>query len=194
METFPKSNEISLVTQRYLKKYRCILQEMIQEMTSAKLSDSISYNFMVQMIPHHRAAIEMCRNLLQYTTCIPLQEIAEGIITEQTQSIHDMERILCHCERQRNSCQDLSCYQNQMNRIMESMFDAMENACSDNRLNADFMREMIPHHRGAVEMSRNALSYHICPGLIPILNAILVSQERGICQMEKLLKEIERND
>lgn len=190
MNSYKPSNELSLVTQKYLKTYRCILSDMIEGMTCAKLTDSISYNFMVQMIPHHRAAIEMCRNLLQYTTCIPLQNIAESIIAEQTKSIANMEDILCSCGRQRNSGQDINCFQNKMNRIMETMFTDMENACSDNQLNANFMREMIPHHRGAVEMSKNALQYNICPGLIPILNAIIASQERGICQMEELLKEI----
>lgn len=190
MNSFRKSQELSLVTQRYLKTFHCILKDMIKGMTGAKLTDSISYNFMVQMIPHHRAAIEMCQNLLQYTTCIPLQNIAEGIIAEQTKSIEDMEQILCSCGRQRNSCQDLNRCQNKMNRIMDTMFTAMENACSDNQLNANFMREMIPHHRGAVEMSKNTLQYNICPGLIPILNAIIASQERGICQMEELLGEI----
>ena len=190
MNCYKPSNELSVVTQKYLKTYRCILNDMIKEMTCAKLTDSISYNFMVQMIPHHRAAIEMCQNLLQYTTCIPLQNIAEGIIAEQTKGIANMEEILCACGRQRNSGRDLNCFQNKMNRIMETMFTDMENACSDNQLNANFMREMIPHHRGAVEMSKNTLQYNICPGLIPILNAIIASQERGICQMEELLREI----
>ena len=53
---------------------------MIQQMNSAQLSNSISYNFIVQMIPHHKAAIEMSCNLLQYTTLVPLQEIALNII------------------------------------------------------------------------------------------------------------------
>lgn len=40
---------------------------MIQGMTDDELDESISHNFIVQMIPHHKAAIEMSQNLLQYT-------------------------------------------------------------------------------------------------------------------------------
>lgn len=185
-----QSCELSNVAKKYLDTFSCILEDMIRGMTSAKLTDSISYNFMVQMIPHHRAAIEMSRNLLQYTTCIPLQDIALGIVEEQTKSIADMEKILCACGRQKNSGQDLCRFQKRMNQIMETMFLHMRDAYGDNQLNADFMREMIPHHRGAVEMSQNTLEYNICPGLIPVLNAIIVSQERGIRQMEKLLRTI----
>ena len=78
---------LSEVTRIYLCRFEDILEEMIADMTEAKLTGSLSHNFIVQMIPHHRAAIEMSRNVLQYTTCIPVQNIAQTIIREQTRSI-----------------------------------------------------------------------------------------------------------
>ncbi len=185
-----RSKELSIVTKKYLDAFSCILGEMIRGMNSAKLGDSISYNFIVQMIPHHRAAIEMSRSLLQYTTCVPLQNIALGIVEEQTKSIADMEKIICICGQHKNCPQDLCRFQSRIDQIKDTMFQDMKDACADNRINADFMREMIPHHRGAVEMSENTLKYPICPELIPILNAIIASQERGIAQMERLLREM----
>jgi len=179
---------MSNVTKDYLTTFRCILDHMILGMTNVELTDSISYNFIVQMIPHHRAAIEMSRNLLKYTTFIPLQNIAEQIIAEQTRSIENMRRAVCVCQSFGNCNRDVCCYQNTVQNIMETMFSHMENACASNQLNANFIREMIPHHRGAVEMSENALKYDICPELIPILEAIIASQKKGICQMQKLLR------
>ena len=84
-------------TKKYLDKFYCILDELIEGMTSAELTDSISDNFIVQMVPHHKAAIEMSENLLQYTTFVPLQNIAEGIISEQTKSIENMLAIQNRC-------------------------------------------------------------------------------------------------
>ena len=181
---------LSNVTQRYLVAYRRILNKMRCGMTEATLTDSISQNFIVQMIPHHRAAIEMSENILQYTTCVPLQEIAEGIVTEQTQSIADMKAILPTCSIEISSAQTLCCYRREVDRIISTMLTAMDAACADNNISADFMREMIPHHRGAVELSRTALCYPICSGLRPILEAIIASQTRGICQMQRLLDGI----
>ncbi|MGN0171153.1 MAG: hypothetical protein ACI39E_00035 [Acutalibacteraceae bacterium] len=68
---------LSDVTKDYLCSYQDILYTMIGEMTNAPLTDSISHNFIVQMIPHHEAAIDMARSLLRCTTCIPLQTIAK---------------------------------------------------------------------------------------------------------------------
>lgn len=179
---------LSNVTKNYLSAYHCILDGMIQKMTKAELNSSISHNFIVQMIPHHRAAIEMSENILKYTINISLQDIAANIVSEQTRSIENMEKILDCCSRQKDSEQDLCLYQKKMDRIMQVMFSQMGGARSTNEINCDFMREMIPHHMGAVEMSQNTLQYEICPELKPILEAIITSQERGIWQMRNLLR------
>ncbi len=178
---------LSIVSKKYLTEYHRILDRMIQGMTSAKLTNSISNNFIVQMIPHHQAAIQMSLNILKYTTCIPLEKIAQQIVSEQTKSISDMRTIQSSCSQHRNSRQELYSYQGWMDQIMERMFRAMEQAPATNQIDTDFLQEMIPHHRGAVEMSKTTLQYSICPGLKPILHAIITSQEQGIQQMEALL-------
>ncbi len=182
------SCRLSNVTKNYLSRFHCILDEMIQGMTTAKLTDSISHNFIVQMIPHHRAAIEMSDNILRYTTNIPLQDIAASIVSEQTKSIANMEEVLNCCSKMDSPEQDLCLYQRKTEQIMQRMFSKMEYARSTNQINCNFMWEMIPHHMGAVEMSQNTLQYDICPELKPILEAIITSQQKGISQMRNLLQ------
>lgn len=183
-----KSCVLSNVTKDYLAAFHCILDDMIRGMTGAELTSSISRNFIVQMIPHHQAAIEMSRNILKYTTCVPLQEIAEQIVEEQTRSIANMEKALCCCSERTNCDRDVRLYQRRVDQILRNMFTGMENACVCNDVTVNFMREMIPHHCGAVELSENALRYDICPELKPILEAIIASQKRGIRQMRQLLR------
>ncbi len=182
-----KSCRFSNVTKKYLNDFYCILDQMIQGMTDANLSDSISHNFIVQMIPHHRAAIEMSQNLLQYTTFIPLQDIALNIIQAQTQSIEHMRQSLNICTDLKNSSRELCLYQRNFHQITQTMFSEMNCACSSNNINKNFIREMIPHHEGAIRMSKNALRFPVCPELIPILNAIITSQEKGVRKMQCLL-------
>lgn len=181
-------NHFSHVTNAYLAEYQSILNEMIRGMSSAALTDSISHNFIVQMIPHHRAAIQMSQNILKYTTNLPLQTIAENIISEQTKSIANMEAILAVCGAQSNTPQDVSAYQAAVSQITQAMFFQMSHAQAANQINADFIREMIPHHEGAVRMSENVLQFPICSQLKPVVEAILVSQKRGIRQMQYLLE------
>ena len=82
---------LSRVAERYYARSREILGTMTLAMTTALETGSVSHNFIVQMIPHHQAAVEMAQNLLQYTTCVPLQELADRIIIEQTRGIETMQ-------------------------------------------------------------------------------------------------------
>lgn len=185
-----KKCELSNVTINYLNEFYYILDKMINEMTSAELGSSISYNFMVQMIPHHQAAIEMSENILKYTTNITLQNIALGIVNEQTKSIKNMESILCHCKGVQNTESGLNIFQCRIDDIMNTMFLEMEKSRVSNDINCNFLWEMIPHHLGAVRMSEETLKFDICPELIPILKAIISSQKKGIAQMQRLQRNL----
>lgn len=173
-------------TKNYLREFRFILDDMIEGMTDAEQTDSISHNFIVQMLPHHEAAVRMSENLLKYTTNIELQNIAQGIISEQTESIENMERILRRCSEIRNPRQCNYRYKRRTEEIMRTMFARMRDAESTNSIDCNFIREMIPHHLGAVCMCENALRFEVCGGLKPILRSIISSQKRGIAQMRRL--------
>ncbi len=181
------SCRLSENTKRYLERYYCILEDMIAGMAGAEQTESISYDFIVQMIPHHQAAIEMSKNLLCYTTNLPLQRLAEGIIEEQTEGIAQMQAALSCCSQVCNCEQDQCLYRRRTEQVLETMFSRMEEAGECNCINHNFMREMIPHHRGAVCMAENALRFELCPELVPVLEAIRVSQCRRIREMERLL-------
>ena len=176
-------------TRDYVEQYHCILDEMIRNMNCAELTDSLQGSFITQMIPHHLAAFQMSKNLLCYTTNIPLQDIALNIISSQEKSIQNMTEVFPRCESCINCKRDIECYEMKNERIISDMFYEMKSACTDNNINCNFMREMIPHHRGAVRMSENALRFSLCPELVPLLDAIIVSQKEGIRKMQCLMKK-----
>ena len=178
------------VTAAYIDAYCNIYRDMENNMTGINLTDSISQNFINQMIPHHEAAIKMAQNLLRFTTCIPLQNMANCMIAEQTESIECMKEVLCKCEKCQNSERDICLYNRRFDAITQRMFDEMGFACADNCLNANFIRELIPHHEGGIRMSKNALSFCVCPELKPILCSIIESQTRDVREMKRLLCKI----
>lgn len=177
---------LSLNTQSYLSEYNSILARMAARMESAELNSSISGSFIRQMLPHHEAAIEMSENLLRYTTDLALQRIAQNIITEQTRSIEAMRRIQRVCANTENTPQSAARYAQCVSGIVENMLSAMESAPSANSIDLDFISEMLPHHEGAIRMSRLALRFSLCPGLVPILNDIISSQSRGVRELREV--------
>lgn len=182
--------ELSRVTNDYLAEFEKILDDMICAMTNAPQGNSITCDFIAQMIPHHMAAIEMSHNILKYTTNIQLQGIADNIISEQTKSIENMREVEKCCGAIKNSECDVKRYHCKMDEIFAPMFEGMRNAQKTNCLNCNFIREMIPHHMGAVKMAENTLCFDICDELKPILKAIIISQKRGIEQMQRLMRRL----
>lgn len=180
----------SINTTDYLERYHSILNEMIAQMSSVELTGSISADFIRKMLPHHRAAIAMSENLLRYTTNIPLQNIALDIISTQKRSIENLSAAEEVCSGYTNTPAELTAYLKKSDRIIQHMFHEMRYARSTNSIDADFIREMIPHHEGAIGMSENARSYPICPELIPLLNEIIITQNHGVRQMQQLLRQI----
>ena len=176
------------------KTYLCcfyqILDEMIQGMTTAGLNQSISHNFVVQMIPHHKAAIQMSNNILRFTENSAVRRIAQRIIEGQTQGISQMEEALSICNQLTNPQMDLRLYQRRMDLIYREMYAKMGCTPESNALAAIFMREMIPHHQGAIRMAENALKYDVCTELVPILRSIITQQRQGVAQMRGLLSRM----
>ena len=139
------------------------------------------------MLPHHKAAIELAQNLLLYTTCLPLEQMAESIICTQTQSVEKMEAALPGCTSLMNPEQAVYRYQRRYRQIADTMFYRMGSIPPENNINGGFMREMIPHHKGAIEMAKNAMCFFVCDLLKPILENIIQTQEQGVKHMEMLL-------
>lgn len=172
----------------YLKTFNCILRTMISRMTEVVPINSVSHNFILQMIPHHHAAIQMSKNVLQYICHEQVRTIALNIISEQTKSIANMEHVLCRCGCYTNSDSSIMEYQTNFLKIATEMYYKMSHAKTGSLIDYNFITEMIPHHEGAISMSLNTLQYDICPELKPILKAIIVSQRKGVKEMENLLK------
>ena len=174
----------------YLDAYYDILDAMKRKMSSAKQTANISWDFITKMIPHHQAAVEMCENVLRYTVSEPVSTLAQTIIRQQTQGIAEMKNLLCPCGTVCNSSQDVCLYRSRNTQILNTMFFDMAHV-SGVGVEQNFLREMIPHHEGAVQMSENALSFCICQSLRPILQNIITTQEQEIGEMEQLLMRME---
>lgn len=185
------SPKISNVAKRYLDTYFVILDTLIRCINEIKPTDSISGNFIKQIIPCHKAAIDMSLNILRYTTDIEVQNIALNIIAELTKSIDDITAVEVCCRAKTNTPIQLKPYMKTYNEIANKMFSEMKSTPQTNNLNYNFLCEMIPLQRGTVRICENALKYSICQELNPIINAIIRCQKECIAQMQTLVRRFQ---
>lgn len=177
-------------SKRYLCCYYQILDEMIQGITTAKLTRSLSHNFIVQMIPHHQAAVRMCRNLLQYSDDGAVRRLAQRITDQQTQGLQAMEGLLADCGQPANPQMDLRLCHRRTELILRELFSQMGSAPEGNRLDLVFLRQMIPHHLGAARMAQNTLRYQVATGLAPVLRSTIDTHCKEVRQMRALLRRM----
>ncbi|GLC90351.1 DUF305 domain-containing protein [Lysinibacillus piscis] len=182
-----KSIELSNVTKNYLEEYKRILHKMMQGMTYVTITCSISENFIKQILPHQIAAIKMSENVLQYTTNIPVQNLALATVKTSTEMVENLEALQNRCCVVQNSEYELYEYMCTYKEITEVMFQAMCAPPVSNSINVNYLRAMIIHHQGGVRLAQNVLRFCICQELIPILRCMIQEMCEQIEAMEKLL-------
>lgn len=77
-------------------------------------------------------------------------------------------------------------------KAMDDMHADMMSGIMDPDPDAAFVRGMLPHHRGAVDMARTALKYGKDPELRKLAQEIIEAQEREIKFMQEWLKKNSR--
>lgn len=181
-------SHLSEETCQYLSEYCYILQNMIMEMTGAELGCSISHNFIMQMIPHHQAAVAMSENILKFSNNSNVRRIAENIIAEQNASIEAMRNIEENTKNLLNCRQDLQKYQCCICEIMRKMFCCLKTAAQTDCVDKNYLCEMAALYRGGLQMACEALKNCLCPDLKPIVQDIIRSSRKTLNEICCLLK------
>ena len=159
---------------------------MLSKMTSSKITGNITKDFIMEMIPHHEAAILMSKNLLKYNVDSKLALIAQNIIRVQENGIKEMRLIYQTTNVPNNTYLEVLDYIRNYNDILNEMASGMENSLTTPNINLDFISEMIPHHEGAIKMCKNLLNFKIDERLKNLAISIIKFQSQGV----KELKEI----
>lgn len=175
---------------RYLCCYYQILDEMIQGVTTAKLTQSISQNLIVQLLPHQRAAVRMCRNLLESSDNGAVRRLAQDMAKQRTQVIQSLEQALPAGSRLDTPRPELRLCQRRLDLIFRELYARMGSAPEGNRLDAVFLHQMALHSRGGARAARTALRYELCTELPPVLRSVLDAQCRERRQAEICLRRM----
>ena len=133
--------------------------------------------FLSQMIVHHQAALQMTRDARPHLKGEHVKEHAQQIITDQTKEIREMGALLKSDYKTGPSVA-------QMNRMKADMKGMMSMKPTSDRM---FLQIMIPHHQGAVDMSRLALRNSSSAKVKALANRIIKEQNAEIADFRKML-------
>lgn len=136
-----------------------IMDTMMKRMDSAQLSGVVETDFLIQMIPHHKAAIAMADYEISHGKDFDMLQLAKSIAAEQTNEVQLMNLLLQHINKVKTKVSPG--YQNQVMQAMNSMMNAMpENELlNNNTVDEAFALVMLPHHRAAIDMAKAVINF-----------------------------------
>lgn len=92
----------------------------------------------------------------------------------------------CQCARMHSHPMQMT-HDNVFLLMMDSMMTAMDAAPLDASAEGNFLRQMIPHHQGAIEMAKYEIANGKNKQMIQLAKSILAEQQGEIQEMEALL-------
>lgn len=138
--------------------------------------------FVADMVPHHESAIEMVKIAQKRSEREFVKQLADDIATSQSQEITTMRR------------EDEALETAGVKRGSLGVPDHMKGMDSDpaklktaDPFDAAFIKMMIPHHEGAIQMAKVELAKGEDPELKALAQDIIDAQQREITAMRKHL-------
>lgn len=150
---------------------------------------NIDVDFLANMIPHHQGAILSSKKLLETTTNQTLINLANNIISSQEAEVAEFTALIKELEAKNTSYQDIdtAAIGNEMEAIMNKMMEDMASVEATGDNDIDFLKGMIPHHQGAVDVSKKILEFTKDDKIKEIAGRIIAAQEKEIADMNTML-------
>ena len=147
------------------------------------LSGNVDVDFARQMMPHHQGALDMAEIQLRYGHDEELKRFNQWVIAAQTKEIGFMKNWL----RRRDNGAAPAGASDYFAAAMQQMHHGMAITYTGDA-DVDYVRGMIAHHQGAVDMARVLLAQGTDPELNALANDVFSSQTYEIAWMQDWLK------
>ncbi len=160
--------------------------KMHKDMT-IQFSGNADVDFARGMIPHHQGAIDMAEIILEFGKDASVKKLANEIIAAQKIEIAQMRAWLGKNGTQpaeANADSARQAYTNvnaKMHKDMTIIFTG--------QADVDFMKGMIPHHEGAVDMAKVVLAFGKDAELRKLADDVIRTQNEEITLMRDWLKK-----
>ncbi len=141
-------------------------------------------DFAKGMIPHHEGAIAMAKVAKEYAKDPDLLKLADGIIGAQEGEIATFKGWLGKADQ--NAMEKVPDSIKTGEAAMAAIMKDMSMAYTGNA-DVDFVKGMIPHHRGAIDMAKVVLQYGKDAEIKKLAEGIIAAQETEIAFMKDWL-------
>ncbi len=170
----------------YINEQDNIMHTMFEEMHGFNLTGSSDMDFLLGMIPHHKAAIEMAREYLEYgAENEEMKALAQNIMVTQQKEIELMNSFTENMDISSVNSENEKSYIEEYNVAMQNSHS--HNTSGYESIDKAFAEGMTEHHQMAVDMSEIIVKYGENPQVRELANSIIETQQKEIEQMQNFI-------
>lgn len=167
----------------FMNKMKAAQKKMMEDMNAVTMTMDPDVDFANMMIPHHQGSIDMANILLEFGKHPEAIALAEGIIQADGGSQERLRQFLEeHGDPKPQSGTD---FMEEMHMMMEKMDETMNAMHYTHDPDYDFAGMMIPHHQGAIDMSKVELKYGTAEMALEEAQRIIDHQEEEIIELAR---------
>lgn len=173
-------------TTNHVSEYAQSMGKMHHAMMIASEEKDPDIAFAKGMIPHHQGAIDMANIQLKYGKDPEIRQLAEQVLKAQQPEIDMMNQWLVTYKPQQlnENLSHVKAYQESM-----GSHDVMMNGTQENDPDIAFVKGMIPHHQGAIDMAKIQLKYGKTEQMRKLAEDIIKAQQVEIDFMKQWLEK-----
>lgn len=167
------------------KAYEVAMAKMMKDM-AIPYTGKPDVDFVQGMMPHHQGAIDMAKVALQYGKDSEIKSLAGNVIEAQEDEIAFMKSWLGKVNQASLvvSPDSTKGYEEAMAKLEQNM-----TMTHSGDADVDFVKGMIPHHQGAIDMAKVALLYAKDPEVLKLAQDVVTAQEGEIAFMNGWLSK-----
>lgn len=160
-----------------------IMHQMMDKMNAMQMTKDPDNDFAMMMMMHHQGAIDMANAELKDGKDVTLKEIAQMMITAQTQEIAQLDAFLQGHPAHLNVPE----FDAKMMMGMEKMGRNADLQIINGNTDHDFAMLMIGHHQSAIEMAQMELDYGTHEEMKTMASKIIEDQQKEIKDLQEWL-------
>jgi uncharacterized protein (DUF305 family) len=166
------------------KAFETAMSGMMQGMMTPRTGKP-DLDFAQGMIPHHQGAIDMAKIVLQFGKDAEVRKLAEAVVKAQEGEIMFMKDWVAKVDQAALVASPESDAAN--GTAMATMMEDMMLPYTGNA-DVDFIKGMIPHHQGAIDMAKVELNFGKDPALLKLARDVVNAQTGEIAFMTNWLQ------
>lgn len=182
------SYKLSRVAVDYLDRFYEIHENMKKDIAHIDVTLTACCQFVCQSMIMNAAVNENAKNILRFTTYLPVESFALAAEDECKEFEKAIEKVEGFCEIDKTKQKRL--YLQSVNNLIARYNDSVCKIVEDNNINLDYIRRSIALDRAVARLCRSALRFTDCEQVRPVMHLLMSRSLSRIGRLENIYRQI----